>query len=338
MNKNSPMISVVMSVYNGEKYLTEAIESILNQTYRNFEFIIINDGSTDKSLEIIEKYKKQDKRIVLMSRENRGLVDSLNEGFLLAQGKYIARMDADDISLPLRLEKQFDFMESNPEIGISGTWIEVFDRTVPNQIGRYSLEDEMIKAELLFSSPFAHPSVIIRKAILRKYNFYYSKHCLDAEDYELWFQYSKVTQLANIPHALLRYRVLPDSITRKADEDSASRESTLRSVYVQILDELDINPTEDELKLHFELTLNTRIAKNYHKTKVLNSYFNKLVLANKRKSLIDSYSLLQVLGKKWLWNLIFHVKKHPEIVFNSMFSKYFYFGILAVCKSRKKSL
>lgn len=96
---NNPTISVVISVYNGEKYLSEAIESVLNQTYKDFEFIIINDGSTDNSLEIIKKYQNQDERIVLISRENKGLVSSLNEGIEKAKGKYIARMDADDICL-----------------------------------------------------------------------------------------------------------------------------------------------------------------------------------------------------------------------------------------------
>ncbi|HIP11775.1 MAG TPA: glycosyltransferase family 2 protein, partial [Arcobacter sp.] len=102
----NPMVSVLLSVYNGEKYLDEAIESILNQTYQDFEFIIINDGSTDKSLEIIEKYKKEDNRIVVISRENKGLIYSLNEGISQAKGKYIARMDADDISLATRFEEQ----------------------------------------------------------------------------------------------------------------------------------------------------------------------------------------------------------------------------------------
>jgi len=114
-------VSIVMSVYNAQKYLDEAIESILNQTYSNFEFIIINDGSTDKSLEIIENYAKKDSRIIVINRENKGLIYSLNEGIRKANGKYIARMDADDISLPQRLEKQVEFMEKNKNIGICGT-------------------------------------------------------------------------------------------------------------------------------------------------------------------------------------------------------------------------
>lgn len=331
-----PAISIVMSVYNAEQFLEEAIQSVLNQTFKDFEFIIINDGSNDGSLQIIENYKDRDRRIVLVSRENRGLIESLNEGLSMAQGKYIARMDADDISLPLRLEKQFDFMEKNQDIGLSGTWIEAFNETGLRQIGRYPYGNEMIKAELLFSSPFAHPSVIMRRGVLDEYHLSYNRDYPHAEDYELWYQCSKVTQLANIPHVLLRYRVLPDSITRKADKDNASRENTLKSIYTQILDSLGIKLTKDELKLHYTLTLNTRIAKNHQGTKVLSSYFNKLMSANQKMKIFDANSLLQVLGKKWLWNLMFHAKKHPETILKSMFSKYFYFGLLAVYNSRKK--
>ena len=138
--KMNPKISVVMSVYNGQDYLDEAIQSILKQTYKDFEFIIINDGSIDKSLEIIEKYKQQDERIVLISRENKGLIASLNEGIEKARGKYIARMDADDISLPNRFEEQLKIMENDKEIvgcGNNGTKQNLWrNETIPNKGGK----------------------------------------------------------------------------------------------------------------------------------------------------------------------------------------------------------
>lgn len=144
--KMNTVISVVMSVYNAEKYLDEALQSILNQ---NFEFIIINDGSTDKSLEIIEKYKYQDTRIVLISRENRGLIASLNEGIELAKGKYIARMDADDISLPNRFEEQLKIMENDKEIVVCGSWINVFGENRKDKVSKYFEHDKQIKANLI---------------------------------------------------------------------------------------------------------------------------------------------------------------------------------------------
>ena len=148
------IVSVVMSVYNSEKYLPEAIESILNQTYTNFEFIIINDGSTDNSLRIIKEYANKDKRIIVISRENKGLIFSLNEGIEVSKGKYIIRMDADDISLPNRLKIQLDFMEKNKDIAICGTVAITFDENNNERVWKVYEDEKMIKAELLFSSPF----------------------------------------------------------------------------------------------------------------------------------------------------------------------------------------
>ena len=133
----TPLISVVMSVFNTEMYLNKSIESILKQSYKNFEFIIIDDGSTDSSLSIILNYMKKDKRMVLISRENKGLPYSLNEGIDKSIGKYIARMDADDISLSTRLAEQIEFMEKNNEIGIVGTWIEIFGNNISNKISKH---------------------------------------------------------------------------------------------------------------------------------------------------------------------------------------------------------
>ncbi|HAS7841575.1 TPA: glycosyltransferase family 2 protein, partial [Vibrio cholerae] len=143
---SSPKISVVMSVYNGEKYLGEAIDSILKQTFSDFEFIIINDGSTDKTLEIIKSYMKKDDRIVLVSRENKGLIVSLNEGLDLAKGQYIARMDADDISIKSRFEKQIEFLDSNPDIGVCGTWVEVFGENIKSKKWKMPTQDPDLKA------------------------------------------------------------------------------------------------------------------------------------------------------------------------------------------------
>ena len=124
----SPKISVVMPAYNAAEYLDEAIRSILNQTFRDFEFIIINDGSTDDSISILDKQQKLDSRIRVYHQENQGMIAALNRGCRLARGKYIARMDADDISLPGRLEKQLKYMERHPQIGILGTWIYSIDK------------------------------------------------------------------------------------------------------------------------------------------------------------------------------------------------------------------
>lgn len=205
----NPKVTVLMPVYNAEKYISEAIQSILNQTFRDFEFLIINDGSTDSSVEIIESFK--DERIRLVHNEkNMNLVPTLNRGLELAQGEYVARMDADDISYPTRLEKQVEYMDKNPEIGICGTWIEFFD--AGKGIQKYPVEHELIKASILFFNPMAHPTVMMRKAILNENNLRYSRNL--SEDYDLWGRASFLVKLHNLPEVLLNYRISKGSYTQ----------------------------------------------------------------------------------------------------------------------------
>ena len=153
-----------MSVYNGEKYLAEAIKSILNQTYKNFEFIIVNDGSKDNSVEIIKNYMKKDNRIVLIDRENKGLPYSLNEGISIAKGQYIARMDADDISLSNRFEKQIKYMEEN-KIDVCGSYIKLFGDNTKEQI--VNLKTAILNDPSWFNIS-AEPIVEILPAELKK--------------------------------------------------------------------------------------------------------------------------------------------------------------------------
>lgn len=334
---NPPRVSVVMSVYNGEAYLSEAIESVLDQTMEDFEFIIIDDGSSDGSLEIIKAYALKDKRIVLINRENRGLIASLNEGIEKARGSYIARMDADDIALPERLQIEYDFMQRHPEIGLVGSWIEVLDADVSGQVGRYSVDDAMLRCELLFAPPFAHPTVMIRRDVLMDNALRYDSSYRDAEDYALWYQLSRVTRMENIPQVLLRYRVLAESVTRVADMDDLSREKTLRGVYGQMLERLGMRLTDDEKTMHYTMTLNTRIARHYFAPKVLSAYFDRLVMANHKQGLFSRQGLLLVLGKKWLWHTMYHLKKHPGLLVSMLLSRYSYYGLLALYQNRKEA-
>jgi glycosyltransferase involved in cell wall biosynthesis len=162
----NPLVSVILPVYNAETYIAEAIESILTQSYKNLELILINDGSTDRSLDIMQSYA--DIRIQIISRENRGLVASLNEGIMKAKGKYIARMDADDISLPKRFEEQVAFLEMHPEVGLCGTAVMMFGNKIKGKIWRLPQSDNRIKSELLFSSALAHPTLMMRGELIEK--------------------------------------------------------------------------------------------------------------------------------------------------------------------------
>lgn len=209
----SPKVTVLMSVYNGEKYLEEAIESILNQTYRDFEFIIINDGSTDGTSDILARYQQMDDRICIYNQENQGLIASLNRGCQLARGEYIARMDADDISLPERFARQVDYMEAHPEIGVLGTWIQYIGEN-GQIIGNECLPTApgIIGWHLIFGNCVAHSSVMMRRDIAERVGFYHSD-ALHAEDYDLWNRASAITDIANLPEILVQHRLSDTSIS-----------------------------------------------------------------------------------------------------------------------------
>ena len=199
-----PLISVAMPVYNGERYLAEAIDSILAQTYNNFELIIIDDGSTDNSLQVLRGYEKRDARIRLVARENRNLATTLNDIIDLARGKWLARMDQDDIALPQRFERQLQWLERT-EADIAGSWIQRFG-TSDKRIVKLCQSDEAIKIELLFCSPFAHPSVMIKTELVR--SLQYDKTWEKAEDYDLWERAAEAGwKMTNVPEVLLLYRV-----------------------------------------------------------------------------------------------------------------------------------
>lgn len=208
-----PKVSVLMSVYNTkEKFLREAIESILSQTFTDFEFLIVNDGSQNNSEEVILSYK-DDRIKYIINEKNLGLVGSLNKGLKIAQGEYIARFDADDISLPQRLEKQVKFMDENPNVGLLGTQYESFPK---KRISNLLTDSKLIKETLLVeSNQFGHPTVMIRKSVLDNYNLQYDKRALHMEDYKMWLDISKVTEIANLSEILLHYRRHPGSTCSK---------------------------------------------------------------------------------------------------------------------------
>ena len=202
---NDILVSVVMPVYNGALYLREAIDSILSQTHSNLELIIINDGSTDDSEQIILSYT--DKRIVYLKNEvNSRICVTLNRGLDIARGKYIARMDCDDISVPERLLKQLEYLEEHPSFGVIGSDIIVFGKDVKEKLFTFEHDKNICKAGLLFNTCFAHPAVMMRKNLLDDYNFRYDDSYRGLEDFELWYRMSKHTELVNIPEPLLHYR------------------------------------------------------------------------------------------------------------------------------------
>jgi len=210
---NGPALSVVMPVYNAEGFVHEALESILKQTFKDFEFIIVDDGSTDKTGEILLEYAQRDDRIRLYTQENSGLIASLNRYCRVAKGRYIARMDADDISLPTRFEKQFRFLEGRPDIGVLGTWIRDMDpKGTLHTVWPVPTDPAVIRWFLMFGNCIAHASVMMRRDVLERAGYYRPK-ALHVEDYDLWIRVSELTGVANYPEVLVYYRLSDDSVS-----------------------------------------------------------------------------------------------------------------------------
>lgn len=214
--QGNDLISIVMSVWNGQQYISTSVESILNQSYKNFEFIIINDGSTDSTAEIIESYK--DDRIVLLNNDtNLGITRSLNRGISVSKGEYIARQDADDISHPRRLEILFDILKSNKNIAVISASFSNFSNEPPvvSDIEAAGIEFFYVTSEVLKAeNPILHGSVIIRKDVLTKAGFYNEEY-LRSQDYELWLRIVKNHNIAIVNQPLYLRRVHDECISFK---------------------------------------------------------------------------------------------------------------------------
>ena len=212
----SPLVSVIIPCYNAEKYVEQAIRSIMVQTYKNLEILITDDCSTDGSFAILQKLAKEDSRIKLFKNEqNQKIVRTLNALVERANGKYIARMDADDISLPKRIEKQVCFMEAHPDIAICGTnaWnIDENNRII--SLTHLPIRNSDVQFYKNFSNPFYHPSVLVRTAVMKEY--LYDEKFLLAEDYDLWIRILGKRKGANLTNRFLYYRILQNSLSHNS--------------------------------------------------------------------------------------------------------------------------
>lgn len=288
-----PRVTVLMPVYNGEKHLGEAIESILAQTFRDFELLIIDDGSSDHSVEIIGSY--DDLRIRLVrNQQNSGITATLNLGLRLAAGDYIVRMDADDISLPERLSKQVAFMDSHQDIGVCGTWVETIGEP-SGQLWRYPTRPEITKARLLFTSALAHPSVIMRREKLFGAELFYDPSFLHAEDYELWVRASRHCALSNIGEVLLLYRLHASQISRIHLEQ---QRATIERIQLIQLEQVAIQPTPQELEVHNALgTDQFQLTEDFIRR--ADAWLRKLKLANAAASVYDEPAFTTMLAERW---------------------------------------
>ena len=210
------IISIIMPVYNAEFFLEECIQSVLKQSYKNFEFIIINDGSTDKTLSIIENFMNTDDRIICVSREKKGLIFSLNQGLNLSTGTYIARMDGDDICYPERLEMQYNFMIKNQLDICGGDYNTICENGLFKKKYIVPKEHSEILISMASNVPFAHPSVMIKKAFLVNNKLTYGMYGHNyGEDIDLWMNmYSAGAKFGNLAAPVLKYRQVHNSCSR----------------------------------------------------------------------------------------------------------------------------
>ncbi|HPC74470.1 MAG TPA: glycosyltransferase [Syntrophales bacterium] len=221
-----PRVSVIMSVFNGERYLRKAVDSILAQTFTDFEYLIVDDGSTDGTAEILQSY--QDPRIRIFRQENRGLTASLNRALGLARGGYVARMDADDIAQPERFQKQVDFLDARADVAVVGTYayrIDEKDRIVCTYT--FKTENDDIRADLSMTCPFCHSSIMFRKICVGEVGGYREK-VGPTEDLDLYFRLSEKFSLANIPEPLQCFRINPEGVTLKRRFDQIRYERLVR--------------------------------------------------------------------------------------------------------------
>jgi len=242
MRTDNPLVSVVMPVYMADDFLLGSIDSILNQTYENLELLIICTDPTSKTIEILDVYARSDERIKIDYNQEEGLIESLNRGCRSARGRYIVRMDADDISCTDRIEKQVTFMEEHPDIGFSGSLMEVIDRSGKFvRMRNYPVSPLVIKWTLMYANCLAHPTIIMRRDIAKLLGFY-RKEALYVEDYDLWVRASAVSHLSNIPEVLVKYRFHENNCSRvheleKRDNEVIVSCSAIQKAWCDTIDE-----------------------------------------------------------------------------------------------------
>ena len=250
-----------MPVYNGERFLKETIDSVLAQSYSDFIFLIINDGSTDRTAEIICSYS--DKRIIYQENEkNIGLVATLNNGIEIVDTEFLARMDADDLWHPTKLERQIQLLDSRPDVGLCGTSIRKFGAFEGDFI--FPIDNEGLKVGFLFYCCMSHPSVVFRMSFLKESGLRYKTDYFPAEDYKMWTDCLEKTQIYNIPEVLVYYRQHNNQITQ--DSNILQLEKT-NQVRLEVLNRISSEFTDEDKKFHLEIFLkqNIQSINDYHK-------------------------------------------------------------------------
>lgn len=293
MDRSNPKITVLMPVFNGEEYVGQAIESILNQSFKDFELIVINDCSSDTSHEKILSYN-DDRIRYYINDLNLGISKTLNKGIELARGDFIARMDCDDISLSKRLEYQYNIMVKNSQIGVCGTWAEVFGEQ--NGYIKHPTKHNEIKARLLFCSSFVHPSVMFRKSFIDKYHIRYNEDT-KVEDLDLWHRCSELTRFYNVPKILLKYRITKNSLSHDENKKVKFDNENLRQFKKYIEGLYLVKLTNEELEMQC-LQIQDLHKKGYESNKLLR-WLLRLKKMNSERKALSIYHLNKAISNRW---------------------------------------
>lgn len=307
---SKPLVTILMPVYNAELHLKEAIESVLNQTFRDFKLLIVNDGSTDSSRKIIGEF--DDARIeVLDLPQNAGLVNALNVGIEAIDTKYIARTDADDICLPERLKKQVEFMETHAEVGALGTG---FDSLMPDGSirsgGRFSAEHDIIRLRHLYQIQIIHGTSMLRTEVLKNHELKFDPDFKHAEDYDFFDRLGNVSRIANIPEPLYLIR---HHETRVSEQFSDIQKRNSDRVKVRIFRAIGITVLEAELELIQWLMYQNYSWFDLEKVSALSSLISRIIQANNNSGYFNTEFLRFQLCSRFLHLCNFMAKTEPEI-------------------------
>jgi glycosyltransferase involved in cell wall biosynthesis len=293
--KTAPLISVLLPVRNGVHYLDVAMRSLLTQSLADFEVIAVDDGSTDDTSVRLLAWKERDPRVRIVTLGGVGPAGALNAAINCARGEFFARMDADDISLPGRFSEQVACLKANPRVGVCGTWVKTFgDGGI--HTWRYPQADQDIRARLFFSSPFAHPSVIIRRSALDLLPEAYRLDAGRAEDYDLWMRLSKVCEFRNLPRVRLRYRLHSQQVTVK---EGASSEAGARRVCASMLEEWWPECTDADKQFH-HLLCRDQLPVTAEHLLASEQWLLRLWGQNRRVSYVSQGAWRDALAVKWL--------------------------------------
>jgi glycosyltransferase involved in cell wall biosynthesis len=288
-----PAVSVVMAVNNGLPYLEEAVRSILSQTFQDYEFVIVDDASTDESRAFIESLPEERTKIIL-NETQKGLSRSLNRGIESSSGKYIARMDHDDVCLPTRLMEQVAFLEANPDVDLMGTWAKTIGRT-PEQIWRYPSKDEDIRSEFVFNSCLVHSSVMWRRSTFEKNGLAYDGSIVRAQDYEPWTRAKNQIHFANIPRLLIYYRIHPSSVGSMFGGEQQAAADRVRE---RELAQLGFDPSTVELGVHHAIS-RWEFPRTIEELLALEAWLSKLYEANRTLRVYPVAAFGRALERRW---------------------------------------